>query len=275
MNESLRDALREMIEAYHRGEQLVLLFDYDGALTEFAARPSQAMLPPVTRCQLDELATLPRVTVGVISGRELDELEGLVGLPELYYAGSDGLELDYHGTTVTHPLVQHGRKLVIEVAKAMDRVLRDFPAAWLERKRFGLTVHFRELDPQLVAVLISRIDAELAAWGDRVHVVTGARAIEITPNLGWTKGTAVEFVLERLSPERGQALFVGDESLNVEAIWSVSIRGGISVGVGRPQPAIAQFELRDTGEVLDLLHEIYGALRGEHARRDDGSTGTG
>jgi trehalose-phosphatase len=273
MNESLHDALGQMIGSYHRGDHLVLLFDYDGALTEFVPRPWQAMLPPVTRCQLDELAHLPRVTVGVISGRELDELEGMVGLPELYYAGTDGLELQYQGATVTHPLVKHCRKLVLEVGKAIEGVLRDYPAAWLERKRFGLTVHFRQLDQQLVGALQRRIETELGAWGDRVHVVTGAKAIEITPNLGWTKGTAVEFVLERLSPERSQTLFVGDESIDVEALWSVSIRGGISVGVGRPQPAIAQFELRDTGEVLELLHGLHEALRGASAPSDEGSMG--
>jgi len=213
------------------------------------------------------------VTVGVISGRELDELEGMVGLPGLYYAGSDGLELDYQGATVTHPLVQHGRRLVVEVNKAMELVLRDFPAVWLERKRFGLTVHFRQLDSDLVAVLQSRIDTELAFWEDRLHVVTGAKAIEIIPNLGWTKGTAVEFVLERLSPERSLALFVGDEASDVEAMWSVSIRGGISVGVGRPQPTIAQFELSDTGAVLALLHELCLALRGGYVPHSGSESG--
>ncbi|HTI51325.1 MAG TPA: trehalose-phosphatase [Planctomycetaceae bacterium] len=256
MNKAIQRVLKQMIERYRCGDHLVVLLDYDGALTEFASRPWQATLPAVTRCQLDSLAELPRVTVGVIGGRELCVLEGMVGLPELYYAGSDGLELDYHGRTVRHPLAEQGRQLVTEVAGELERVLRDFPAAWLERKRFGLAVHYRELDRTLTAVLRNRVGEELAPWRSRLHVLIGEQVIEIVPALGWTRGTAVEFVIERLLPERALALFVGDEANDHEAMWSTRVRGGISIGVGRTQPTVAQFELRDTGEVLDLLHEL-------------------
>jgi trehalose-phosphatase len=256
MNQAIHRTLSKLIDRYRSGDHLVVLLDYDGALTEFTARPWQATLPAVTRCQLDSLAELPRVTVGVISGRELRELEGMVGLPKLYYAGSDGLELDYHGSTVRHPLVEQGRQLVSEVAEALERALHDFPAVWLERKRFGLAVHFRDIDRQLIAVLRSRIDQELTPWQSRLHILTGEQVIEIVPALGWDRGTAVEFVIERLRPERAMALFVGDEASDQEAMCCESVRGGISIGVGRKEPTIAQFELHDTGEVLDLLHEL-------------------
>ncbi|HEY3967743.1 MAG TPA: trehalose-phosphatase [Planctomycetaceae bacterium] len=263
MNDSLHDALERMRAMYRRGHQLALLFDYDGSLTEFTARPAQATMPPATRRRLEALATLPGVTLGVISGRELDELERLVGIPDLFYAGTDGLELEYKRQTVTHPLVQHSIQLIGQIAGALERVLRDFPAAWLERKHFGLTLHYRQLDSQLVPELQSRVDRELKPWEGRLHLVTGAKAIEITPDLGWTKGTAIEFVLERLAPVPCCPLFAGDEASDIEAMWRVSIHGGVTIGVGHLQPTIAQFELSDTNAVLTLLDDFYLALSGK------------
>jgi trehalose-phosphatase len=260
MNDSLYDALEQMVAQYRRGQQLVLLFAYDGALTDLSVRPWQATLPPATRRTLSGLAALPRVTVGVISGRELDELKSLVGLQDIFYAGTDGLELDFHGQTVCHPLVHHSIQLVSRVARALEPHLHDFPTAWLERKQFGLSVHYRRLDPQIVPLLHSRVEQALADWAERLYVVTGAKAVEITPKLGWTKGTAVEFVLEHVGPEPCVVLYAGDEAGDVEALWEVSIHGGITIGVGSPHPTTAQFELRDAEAIRHLLDELCQGL---------------
>ena len=81
MNGPLQGVLEWMLTQYRSDLQLVLLFDYDGTLAEFADDPSQALLPPATRRALEVLSTQPRVTVGVLSGRELEELKRMVNLP--------------------------------------------------------------------------------------------------------------------------------------------------------------------------------------------------
>jgi len=166
MNATLQDAVDHLISSYHHGYQLVLLFDYDGTLVEFRARPVQAKLPSGTRHHLEALSSLPRVTVGVVSGRELGELERMVGLPDLFYAGTDGLELEFHHQTVMHPLVEHSRQLLARVGSALKPVLEQFPGAWLERKRFGLALHYRQLDPRSESALQDRAERELNSWED-------------------------------------------------------------------------------------------------------------
>lgn len=260
MNSALHDAVEHLISGYLHGSQLVLLFDYDGALAEFRTRPVEAELPPSTRHDLETLASLPRVTVGVISGRELAELERVVGLADLYYAGTDGLELEFHHETITHPLVQHSRQLLAQVAIALNPVIQRFPGAWLERKRFGLAVHYRQLDPQAESEIERRTKRVLHGWAERLHVVTGAKVIEITPDLGWTKGTAIEFVLDQLPPEPCLLLFAGDDSSDVEAMWEVGIHDGITIGVGHALPTTAQFELQDCHAVGSLLNDLCHGL---------------
>src|SRR5262249_7591098 len=70
---TLEEDLRWAVNQYFLGEWLLLLFDYDGTLAEFADTPEHALLPPATRVVLATLAAQPRVRVGIISGRELEE----------------------------------------------------------------------------------------------------------------------------------------------------------------------------------------------------------
>lgn len=236
------------------------MFDYDGTLTEFTDRPSLARLPPDLHRALEAVSGLPRVTVGIISGRELEDLKGMVNLPGLFYAGTSGLEIEYQGEVVRHPLVAHSTRMVNEVAEVLDSALRGFPGGWVERKHFGLTVHYREVNPEFVPLLHADLDQKLVDWTERLHVVTGAKAVEITPNLGWTKGTAVEFLLEHLDQKECLLMYAGDEAADVEALWNVGIHHGIAIGVGHSPCTTAEYNLADAHAVQRLLEDLGRAV---------------
>jgi trehalose-phosphatase len=259
------------VEDYLAGSWLLLLFDYDGTLADFADRPSHAVLPPATRVVLATVAALPRVRLGIISGRELNDLKNMVGLPGLFYAGSSGLECDLNGETTNHPLVEQSCRLILELGKAIEPRLRDFPGAWLEQKRFGLTVHFREVRAEVIPFLHECLQDELDRWGDRLHVVTGAKAVEIIPNLGWTKGTAVDLFLDRLGHKPRLMIYAGDEASDLEVLWKVGIHNGITIGVGHEFPLIAQYEVPDVRAVEHLLEDLCQAL-GCHAAIQPGDS---
>jgi trehalose-phosphatase len=257
---TLEENLRWTVSQYFLGEWLLLLFDYDGTLADFADTPGRALLPPATRLVLSTLAAQPRVRVGIISGRELDELKRMVGLPGLFYAGTSGLECDLNGEIATHPLARHSLRMLDELQATLELHCDGFPGAWVERKRFGLTLHFRELEGAAIPILLECIESELARWGDRLHVVTGARAVEIIPNLGWTKGTAVELFLERLGRKPRLVIYAGDEASDLEVLWEVGLHDGITIGVGHSTPTVAQYELPDTQAVERLLEHLCESL---------------
>lgn len=89
--------LERLTAAYQRGERLVLDLRLRWDADPLVAHPSLAHLDPALRDVLAWLAAMPRVTVGVISGRGLDDLIGMVGLEGLSYGGSTGLELELAG----------------------------------------------------------------------------------------------------------------------------------------------------------------------------------
>lgn len=265
MNAALNRVVDQALARHREGRELVLLFDYDGTLVEFSDIPAQAVLPDATRQHLRDLASIAGVTLGIISCRELADLKAMVGVPGLFYAGTDGLELEFEGEVVTHPLVGHCLDLVKRVAETLRPFVETCPPAWVEPKRFGVTVHYHGLDGQLATVLHEGLERQLAPWAERLHVVTGGYAVDITPNIGWTKGTAVDFLLEHLDSGECHILYAGDEASDIEAMWTVGTRGGVAIGVGPGRPATAEYKLPDPAAVDDLLEELSHAL-GEGTR---------
>ncbi len=75
-----------------KASSVLLLFDYDGTLTPIVARPEIAILSDETRRLLSLLAGMDRFVVGVVSVRGLADLESLVAILGLVYAGNHGLE---------------------------------------------------------------------------------------------------------------------------------------------------------------------------------------
>lgn len=260
METALSHVLEQALSRRREGHELVLLFDYDGTLVEYSDDPGQMVLPATTRRHLEELASVAGVTVGVISGRELADLKQMVGVPGLFYAGTDGLELEFEDEVVVHPLVGHCVDLVSRVAEILRPFVETCPPARVDQKRFGVTVHYHGLDGQLATVLHEGLERHLAPWAERLHVVTGGQVVEITPNVGWTKGTAVDFLLEHLDRDECYILYAGDEGSDVEAMWTVGSRGGVSIGIGPGLPATAEYKLPDPAAVDHLLDELCHAL---------------
>lgn len=144
------DVLMPLVAAYHAGEKLLLLFDYDGTLTPIVEHPWQAQLAPQTRELLADLAAQPHVHVGIFSGRRLDELEQLIVLPPLAYCGLSGIEMRIDGNLLVHPTARESVQLIDEITRRLSAIEHVYPGAWVEHKRYGFTVHYRGVDAALI-----------------------------------------------------------------------------------------------------------------------------
>jgi hypothetical protein len=104
----LPSALESMEEIKRglNGQQPALFLDYDGTLTPIVPRPEDAVLGQDMRALLQALASL--CTVAVVSGRDRADVEKLVGLENLVYAGSHGFDIS--GPRGLHFEHEGGRK---------------------------------------------------------------------------------------------------------------------------------------------------------------------
>jgi trehalose 6-phosphate phosphatase len=256
LNEDATKALERLVSAYRSGQSLVLLLDYDGTLTPIVAHPRLAVLTPKTRALLERLSQSPRVTVGIVSGRSLEDITRLVGLAGIYYAGTGGMEIDLRGQTLRHPKEQEAAALVAAVSERLASALSAWEGAWVERKPFGLTVHYRAVPASQTQELIRSVELSLAPWGTRLVTITGPMAIEVLPADGWTKETAVRFILDHAGQDAALPVYVGDEANDAQALASVAGRGGVAIGVGQAAPPGAVYRLSDPEEVGELLEKL-------------------
>lgn len=246
--------------AYHDGRRLVLLFDYDGTLTPIADHRRQACLTPATRRLLKGLATRPRVVLGILSGRALEDLKEMVCLPEVYYAGTSGLEVEFFGVRLVHPEVRRGELLVAHVVGQLRGLAARFPGVWVENKQLGLTLHYRGLPEEYVAGLRAEAKAVLRLTPDPMRVTEGPMALEITPNFGWNKGTAIQMILQHLGGEPHVAIYAGDGANDQEAMEVVATLGGYAIGIGADAPGGAQYRLADQAALMAFLGELDALL---------------
>jgi trehalose 6-phosphate phosphatase len=262
MISALQGVLDRLCAAYRHGDPLVLLFDYDGTLTPIVEHPRLAVLDHVVRQTLTSLADRPRVAVGVLSGRQLSDLKarmqlsGLYLAGTIYLAGTGGLELELRGTYIEHPQAKRAAVLIERLAACLQREVAAYEGAWLEKKRLGLAVHYRQVPEHLVTSLRADVDEATGHFGDELRVVEGPRAWEITPVWGWNKGSAVRLILAHAGTAAATVVYAGDAGNDADAMEAVTAVGGITLGIGPDAPASAECRMPDPAALQTFLDEL-------------------
>lgn len=209
------------------------MFDYDGTLTPIVARPELATLSDETRQMLSALARMDRFVVGVVSGRGLADLEALVAVPGLVYAGNHGLEMRGEGMDFVHPEAPAFEACLTEVAQLLERDLAKVPGIVVDNKRFTLSVHFRNAPESCSAQVDGIVVAAVAPYveGGQMRITRGKKVVEVRPNLDWGKGQAIAKIREDCG-DSPLAMFFGDDQTDEEGFAVVQDAGGFAVFVG-------------------------------------------
>lgn len=252
------------LEARLAGKRLALFLDYDGTLTPIVSRPELAILSDEGRTTLRRIADT--FTTSIISGRGREDVEALVGLKELAYAGSHGFDIvGPHGAAVGHQVAEWVEPVMHEAASQLEDAIDGIEGALLEPKRYSVAVHFRlvsEEDVSLVEAAVDRIvDAD-----SRLKKAHGKKVFEIRPDIDWDKGKALLFLLEALDLDRPDVvpIYIGDDVTDEDA-FEVLVDRGIGVLVSEvPRTTDASFWMQAPWEVyafFDRLLEREGAER--------------
>jgi trehalose-phosphatase len=249
------EVTRQLLTAYQSEAPVALLFDYDGTLTPIVPHPWLAELPAPTRQLLQDLIRQPRLHVGILSGRSLDELIQMVGLADAYYCGTGGLELDLRGKRLLPLHAEESKARIGELARVLQNVAAGAMGAWVEEKPLGLTVHYRAVAPALIPAFREKVNHVLRRYGHQVRVLPGPAAIEVTANLGWNKGTAIHMIVNDVG-SNALALYAGDNANDADSMEAVRALGGITIGIGAQAPATAACCLPDPSALAAFLQSF-------------------
>jgi trehalose 6-phosphate phosphatase len=257
---SLPNAMDDDLIRRLASSQPAVFLDYDGTLTEIVARPERAVAPESTTVLLEELAD--RCMVGIVSGRDLDDLRTMVDPEGVWMAGSHGFDL--RAPDGRHIQVEAARPYVSELHNAADeleRAVSEIHGAWVERKAFAVAVHFRQVDDQLVPQLDEMVSRVANAFSG-IGRTGGKRVFELRPMIDWDKGRALWFLLEQsgLPPTEVVPIYIGDDLTDEDAFVVVAEAGtGIVVG-DDDRTTAATRRLRDPAEVRSFLRALTHAI---------------
>jgi alpha,alpha-trehalase len=233
-----------------------VFLDYDGTLTPIVRRPPLAVLSARMRDVLGELAGQCRVAV--VSGRDLEDVRKMVGLDNLAYVGSHGFEL--LGPQEQTPDRERGKAFLPSLEQAqrdLTAAVGAIPGAWVERKRFALAVHFREVDPSDVPRLEELFNGVARRFPD-LKRTGGKKVFELRPNVDWDKGKVVLYLLDMLHMNGSQVvpLYIGDDETDEDAFKALNGRGITILVSDRDAESAAGYVLRDVDEVYTFLRDL-------------------
>ncbi len=259
----LPDALEHRDEIARRlaGKRLAVFLDYDGTLTPIVARPDLAVLSDAMRQVVRDLAG--RCTVAIVSGRDREDVQKLVALDQLIYAGDHGFDISGPaGLSIRKDAGADFADLMDDVKGRLHRELDGVEGVLIEPKMSSAAVHYRlvaEADHGRVQAVVEAILADHA----ELRVTPGKMVYEIQPKLDWDKGRAVLWLLEALELDSPDVvpLYLGDDVTDEDAFRALSGRGlGIYVGESEEpaaeRPSAADYIVADTaaaGRFLETL----------------------
>jgi trehalose-phosphatase len=195
--------------------------------------------------------------VVIVSGRDQADVRNLVGIPEIVYAGSHGLEIQGPDLCLELPEGVDALEDLDKAAEKLDELLQTIPGARLERKRFALVVHYSDQDGGSVGRVESAVRLVQARF-PRLQKTGGKEVFELLPDIDWDKGRVVSWLLSELGLDNSDVLpiYIGDDVTDEGAFRALRVSGlGILVA-DRPQPSAATYRVSDTDQVTALLRYI-------------------
>ncbi|MFS7958521.1 putative trehalose-phosphatase [Helianthus anomalus] len=257
----------EQIVNNAKGKRIALFLDYDGTLSPIVDNPDHAFMSNAMRAAVRNVAKC--FPTAIISGRSREKVRKFVGLKELYYAGSHGMDIMCpvqspadHTTEVNEGnLYQPASEflpMINEVFMSLVETTKNIEGAKVENNKFCVSVHYRNVDEKSWKAVAEYVQDTLKRY-PRLRLTHGRMVLEIRPVLKWDKGKAVEFLLESLglsSCNDVLPIYVGDDRTDEDAFKFLR-EGNCGYGIlvtPAPKESSAYYSLRDPSEVMEFIN---------------------
>lgn len=234
----------------------VLLLDFDGTLAEFHEDPAAPELTPERWQLLNRIAQEPGVSLGIVSGRRLDDLRARTRLPDsVYHAGLHGLEIEVDGVRTTHPDLSAAIAKMEGLADCLKRLVTEYPDVLIEDKLASVAVHTRRLPFSLHEKVFARADVLAVPWiaEGLARRLEGNAVVEFLPNIHGHKGEATKWITANVEAKFARpawVAYIGDDITDEDAFRAIDL--GIAVLVGL-RPTAATHKLDGIADVDRFL----------------------
>jgi len=237
---------------------LLLCLDFDGTIAELTSDPWKAVPLPRAKKAVAELARhRERLTIAIISGRDLDTLLRLLGLRDgLLFAGTHGLE--FIGRDRVRRFAAGVEQCGDDIAQVREFLARSIPkdrGFIIEDKGVALTINYRNAQPDEAGQALAAFDA-FVNQRPTLQLLHGKMIHEAIPRGIGGKGEAIEFFIRETGAAGQHTTYFGDDVTDEDAFRALMRHRGIGVLVGSERRSFAQYRVDGTEQVADVLEEI-------------------
>ena len=243
----------ELLYKYRNSEKKIILLDYDGTLVEYKPKPDQAIPTDTLLNLLSRLAEKEGTEVIIISGRDHQEIETLLGnLPIDIIAGHGAM---WKENGIWKIQASGDLRWKDTILPLMHQVSLKCSESFVEDKHYSLAWHYRNVGQnsgyQYSRELIEMVEKYTEPLG--LKILDGNMVVEIM-NKGIGKGIAVRNFLA--SKEYDFILSIGDDVTDEEifAFFLPETKAvTIKVGNGR---SFAKYNFDSVTEVVLFLNHL-------------------
>lgn len=241
--------------------ELLIALDFDGTLAPEVDRPEDARALPEAEAAVLRLLALPHTRVALVSGRPLESLEQVAGLPDnVLLVGSHGIEFRLDTPETRLALTPEERAEVSTLGRLLGEVAASFDHTWVESKPAGAALHTRlatEADGRAAQELaLQRATAELTGLTAR-H---GKNILEFSVR-STTKGEAIDRLRDYSAADA--VLYAGDDTTDEDAFAALR-PGDLGLKSGHTE-TIADHRVTGPAAVAAVLDRL-AELREAHFR---------
>ncbi len=240
----------ENIQNNLAGKSLLLCLDYVGTLSPIVATPDIAYLGADVQALLLQLKKVVRLAI--VSGRQIEDIKGLVGIKDIIYVGNHGAEI-WDGEKIAVSQHLSADKLLLnEFQIRLQNALCGLPQILIEDKGATLSVHFRNLKIRELAAFLIVFEETAKDFKDVFRITSGKKVFEVRPKELWNKGDAINWMRKKIAPD-DYIIYVGDDTTDEDAFGVIKSTGmPISIGC-MPE---ADYYLKSQGEIKAFLELI-------------------
>lgn len=247
-----RKSEEELIEAYRRADDRLIILDYDGTLVSLTDHPHDATPDDDLYNLLTALVRDKQNQVLLLSGRGKDQLNEWLERLDLGLVAEHGVWIrpqDGEWQTI-EPLDDYWKASIRPI---LDRFVERTPGSLMEEKTFALAWHYRRVNEDLAAVRAQELKETLLQLTANLHldVLEGDMVIEVK-NVGINKGKAAGYWLTQ--KPWSFILALGDAWTD-EDTFTVLPESAYSIRVGL-KPSLARFNLESPQDVRRLLAKL-------------------
>ena len=204
------------LEDFRKDVKTAVVTDIDGTISKIVLNPDEASVSQIMKVTLKKLVHKFSL-VGVITGRNVKNAEEMLGINELLYIGSHGLEYLKGGEIHIEPEVEKYLPIIQKIAQNIRgmKELCNIPDILFQEKGLCFTVHYRKCeDPMGTRRKILDTINEMEGL-EKFKITEGRKVVEIRPKIGHDKGT----ILEKLVIENAleKIIYLGDDVTDVDA----------------------------------------------------------